>query len=81
MSVKADPQPISESRLVRRIVVAFVVALAIAMVTWALLTAPSGGGRIHHAGGIEAHMVDTLSWDAGKLEAMEGRQLAELFRT
>jgi hypothetical protein len=37
--------------------------------------------RAEQAGGAQAVSAGAIAWDAGKLEAMEGRQLAETVRT
>jgi hypothetical protein len=83
MSANAESQPIARNRLVRRLMVSIVVALAIAAFLWALSalsTPPTNDELVHRGPGLESAFGDTVSWDASKLEAMEGRQLAELRR-
>jgi hypothetical protein len=84
MSARVESPPIGEGTLGGSFVIAVVVALSIggflgSLVTYAIDN-DSGTSRTFVARGTPASTAAVV-WDAGKLEAMEGRVLAEQFRS
>src|SRR4249920_283226 len=68
------------------ILIAIVVALGVGVLTGAALTKavndrPAGSSGLAPARPLVATLVGTPSWDAYKLQAMEGRVLAEQYRS
>ena len=68
------------------ILIAIVVALGVGVLTGAALTKavndrPAGSSGLAPARQLVATPAGTLSWDAYKLDAMEGRVLAERYRS
>jgi len=75
MSARVESPPI-HGRIAGSVIIAMVAALAIGGVAGSLITQV-----IEDQGTAERPSVAVAGWDAGKLQAMEGRQLAEQFLT
>jgi hypothetical protein len=75
MSARVDSPPI-HGGIAGSVIIAIVAALAIGVFAGSLITRVTVD-----QGTAERPSVAVAGWDAGKLEAMQGRQLAEQFRT
>jgi hypothetical protein len=75
MSARVDSPPI-HGGIAGSVIIAIVAALAIGVFAGSLITRVTVD-----QGTAERPSVAVAGWDAGKLEAMEGRLLAEQFRT
>ena len=82
MSASVESQPIHRRMFGGPFVISFVLALAIGALAGSLVTRALDQGSVtsHSALGVGVGS-DLVGWDAGKLEAMEGRVLAEQYRT
>jgi hypothetical protein len=82
MSTKVESAPVNGSYIAGPIVVALVMALAIGALAGSLVTRSivAGGDGTHAPAAFVARGTPAIGWDAQKLEAMEGRAMAEQFR-
>ena len=71
MSARAESPPIRGGLFLGTIVIATVLVLIV--FAWVNRAIDDRGAEVRPSASV-------VGWDAGKLEAMEGRQLAELFR-
>jgi hypothetical protein len=82
MSTRVESPPIHGTYF-GPVAFAIVIALAVGALTGSLVTRGivDAGGEGSSALAVGRGAPSAIVWDAGKLEAMEGRQLAEQFRS